>query len=213
MSPRDDAKARLLATVQGSPSPTRTDVQRRDRVSILGAVVAAALVFAMIGGVKVGARPPALILFSGVVWCVIAGGATALALPRGRSMLGAPRGLLLAGALAVAPLLALTWLCLPFREGVGPGPHIYVRDAVCFAVTLALAAGPLVLFLRLRGDGDPVRPALTGAALGAAAGAWGATLIDLHCEHADLMHVLLGHIAPVMLVAVLGAAWMARRGR
>jgi hypothetical protein len=45
---------------------------------------------------------------------------------------------------------------------------------------------------------------VTGAALGVAAGAWGAVLIDLHCEMTDPLHVLLGHMLPVVLLAITG---------
>jgi hypothetical protein len=37
------------------------------------------------------------------------------------------------------------------------------------------------------------------------AGAWASVLIDLHCECADLLHVTLGHVLPVAVLAAVGA--------
>jgi hypothetical protein len=202
-----DQKARLLDAVRRVPSPARAAVDRSSRTRFAGAVVVAALVFVAIGGMRVGSRPAPLIVASGAVWGIIAVGATALALWRGRSMLGAPRAWLLGGAAAVVPLLAMSWVCLPFPAVVESAPHAFGHDAVCFVLTLALAAAPLFVLVRGRVEGDPVRPAWTGAALGAAAGAWGAALIDLHCDRIDLVHVLLGHVAPVLVLTAVGALW------
>jgi hypothetical protein len=40
--------------------------------------------------------------------------------------------------------------------------------------------------------------------MGAAAGAWGAVTIELHCGHAAPDHVLAGHLLPVALITLLG---------
>ena len=60
--------------------------------------------------------------------------------------------------------------------------------------------------LRLRAAGsDPVAPRLTGAAIGAAAGAWGALCIELRCEPRLASSTsLLGHVMPVALLALVG---------
>ena len=41
--------------------------------------------------------------------------------------------------------------------------------------------------------------------MGAAAGAWGGVMIDLHCEIAHEMHVALAHVLPVVVLAAVGA--------
>ena len=207
MSTPQERKARVLDAVRRVPSPTRREVRRGDLGILLAAVVASLVVFAAVGGIRVGSRPLPLIVGSGAAWGAIAAAVTALALFRGHSMLGAPRAWLLGGALAIAPLLALTWACLPVPSGDAATPHAFGPDAVCFAVTIALAAGPLYALVRARSEGDPVRPVWTGAALGAASGAWGAVLIDLHCDRVDVAHVLLGHVAPVLLLTAVGAVW------
>ncbi len=132
--------------------------------------------------------------------------ATYLALRRGRTMLGIGVPWLIVSSLLVVPLLGASWFCVPWR-GVPTAPHSFVDDSVCFVLTLLLTAGPLVAFVGLRREGDPVHPGLTGAVMGVAAGAWGATLIDLHCENIGGAHVIVGHIIPSVAALFVGAAW------
>jgi hypothetical protein len=162
------------------------------------------LVFVVAGGPHASQRPVSLVVTAAAAWAAIATVATGLALRRGRSMLGPRRAWLLAAAIAVPLLLGLTWFGLPSPLVWASVPHGYPIDVRCFAVTLALAVGPFLAFVRLRREGDPVHPGVTGAALGVAAGAWGAVLIDLHCEMTDPLHVLLGHMLPVVLLAITG---------
>ena len=75
---------------------------------------------------------------------------------------------------------------------------------VCVVFTLLCALGPLVAFAVVRRRSDPVAPRLTGAAIGAASGAWGALAIELHCSHASPEHVVLAHLLPVVLLTLVG---------
>jgi hypothetical protein len=205
MSAAEDKKARLLEALRREPSPVRAQVQRRDAL-LLG--LAAPLVVAVLllaSGVHIGVRPTGLVAVSMAAWGALALVATSVALGRGRSMLGPPRSWLLAAAVGVAPLLAITWFLLPWSAVTAFVPHSLTADVSCFVMTGILATAPLFVFLRVRREGDPLHPALTGAAAGAAAGAWGATLIDLHCEHVDPQHILLGHVAPTLVLAAIGA--------
>ena len=58
--------------------------------------------------------------------------------------------------------------------------------------------------MRLRRD--PLSPRLAGAAMGAVAGAWGAVVHFPFCECTSPLHMALGHVLPVVLLAALGAA-------
>ena len=78
-------------------------------------------------------------------------------------------------------------------------PHI-----VCLTATPLFAAGPLIAFALIRRSSDPVAPRLTGAALGTAAGAWAALAIELHCARGAIHHVLIGHVLPVVALALIG---------
>jgi hypothetical protein len=96
-------------------------------------------------------------------------------------------------------------------------PWPLAGSARCALATLAMGAVPFAVALMGRRGSDPTHPRAAGAALGVVAGAWAAVLIDLHCEHADGMHVALGHVGPVVILAlvglVVGGGWLAVRGR
>jgi hypothetical protein len=202
-------KAELLAQVQAEPSPARAAVQQGDRRLVLVGTLLSLVALGVVG-VHLVRRPHALVCASGLSWAAVAALTTALVLYRGPWMLGAPRRWLLSSAVLVVPVLAAIWFSLPWGEITTPASNPLLYDGICFAVTLLLSAGPLYVLFRLRQDGDPLHPALTGASLGAAAGAWGVTLMDLHCEHVDPRHMLLGHFAPVVAL-IAGAALIARR--
>lgn len=51
---------------------------------------------------------------------------------------------------------------------------------------------------------DPIHPRLTRAALGAAAGAWGSWAMGLHCPYTEFGHVILGHLLPTGVLALVG---------
>jgi hypothetical protein len=152
------------------------------------------------GGVQPGPRSPTLVALSALGWSAVAALSTWAGFTRARGMLGLPTRWLVAVAGAVVPALFL--FAQPFLEPafvrVSSGAHL-----VCFALTLAFSGVPLALMVTLQKNTDPVHPVATGATLGAAAGAWGAVLIDLHCPIASASHVLLGHVAPAA-VCVLG---------
>lgn len=112
---------------------------------------------------------------------------------------------LVVATLTPAALLA-TWLVAALTWPQTLYDHATVGDhIVCVVFTLLLAVGPLVAFAIVRRRSDPVAPRLTGAAIGAASGAWGALGIELHCSHASPGHILLGHVLPVAFLTVVGA--------
>jgi hypothetical protein len=90
-------------------------------------------------------------------------------------------------------------------DGSGAGAHL-----ACIAGTAAFALGPLAAFLAARQGSDPVSPGLTGAAIAAAAGSWGALGIALHCRYTSPLHVFIGHVLPVALLALVGMVLGAR---
>jgi hypothetical protein len=77
-------------------------------------------------------------------------------------------------------------------------------SAVCALFTVAFATGPLAAFFFASRLSEPVAPRAAGAALGAAAGAWGALGIELYCVRATPSHVLTGHVVPVALLILVG---------
>jgi hypothetical protein len=131
----------------------------------------------------------------------LAAGSTWLALPPRRSMLPPPAGRLLVVALGV-PLVVGAWLIAWHTAYDDAFTRLGVR---CFAFTVAAAPWPFVVLRSLAPRFDPVRPRLTGAALGAAAGAWAAVVVEFWCPLADPSHVLIGHALPLLVLAAAGA--------
>jgi hypothetical protein len=127
--------------------------------------------------------------------------ATRLALPPARSMLGPPTARLLAIAVGV-PVVVGAWLL---------GWHAFYDDPnvrigyLCFSLTLAAAPWPFVALVFASHRRDPRHPGLSGAALGAAAGAWAAVVVEVWCPLAEPRHVLIGHVAPLLALCALGA--------
>lgn len=211
-----DLRARVLAEVARTPSPTRAVHHRRVTwTAALGAIAVLAS-FLATGGANRGARPVEMIAFTAGLGAVAASVVTHLASGRGGSMLGRPRPLLLAAVVIAAPLLALVVLGAtmiwpePAAQHVAGGAHLS-----CGALSLLQGAIPLAVLLAPRRGTDPVHPVLAGAALGMTAGAWAAVLAALRCTKAAAVHGLVAHVGPALILTALGAAlgWLLLRVR
>jgi hypothetical protein len=201
-----DLRARVLDATRGDPAPTRESGQRRRTLTLALGFAAAVVVGGFLGRPDVAPRPVAYFAFVLAAWACVAALATWTAVSRGRSMLGRPTPHRLAVALltptaliAVALLGNLVW-----PETLDDGSGL-VAHSLCAGWVTLFAVGPLVAFAIVGRRADPVAPATGGAALGAAAGAWGALGIDIFCSRAAPTHVFFGHVLPVVLLAGLGA--------
>jgi hypothetical protein len=206
--PPAELRDRVLAAVRREPVASIPEGARgRAAVILRGFVVAGAItVAAAIHGSEARThRPLACILSLELLWLSLAVAATWAGVDRGRSMLGRPRVWRIAVASLTPAALLAAWLPVAFAwpqtlvETSGLHAHF-----VCVAMTMVLAAGPLVAFARLRRRSDPVSPRLTGAAIGAAAGAWGDAAHVLVCGYTAPEHIVVGHILPVVLLTLVG---------
>jgi hypothetical protein len=210
--PSDELKARILAAAHQTAAPIRRTV--RTRVVLLLSVVALVIfgAFHAEGGIHWSGRPPYFIIGTGIGWAVIAFVASWLGARRGRSMVGRPSSLLWTAAVGT-PVLLFVWSLL--WNFLYPETFHVCADRiglVCLDLTLTIASLPLLALVVWRSRGDPVHPGATGAALGAAMGAWAALTITLSCECTNPAHVLLGHVFPVVLLVAAGFAmgrWVA----
>ena len=200
-----ELRARVLAQAGEQPAPTRAQVSRQRGVAaVLVLLVTLALFFAW-GGVRSSPRPDKLVLETALGSAILAVGIALAALGRGRSMLGRSRGWLWAVVVA-APLALFAWRVLASSQYPGMMVQWAERPGWrCFAFSCALAVAPLLTVLWLRRGSEPVHPYLTAAAFGAAAGAGAWVLVDMWCPVAYVPHLLLGHVAPLLLLSVLGA--------
>lgn len=203
-------KLRVLGAARNQPFAVRPDPVR---TALLNAALVALAVAGMslplfiAGGPAHASGRPAQIgawIVAGTALLAIA--ATAVALPPARSMLSRPRGYLLAVMIGV-PLLVGLWIAFWHPSYADP----FVRTGLrCFALTALTAPWPFAALVSLRRRPDFVQPMFTGGALGAAAGAWSAAMVELWCPLADAGHVAVGHVAPLVLL-VLGGALAGRR--
>lgn len=203
----DDARARVLAQVARTPSRTRRQERWRSFASLaLAVTVTAALLFG-IGGVDLGARPPALVMFTSTAALLVA-----MALSRAtsrsgaRSMLGPRPAVLVTAVLAAMPLLGvLSLVAAALWPSSMDEPVPGHGDMTCATLTLVEALAPLMVLVVPRRRSEPRWPTLTGAALGATAGAWSATMAFVRCPHMAMMHGIVAHATPVLVTAAAGA--------
>ena len=79
-------------------------------------------------------------------------------------------------------------------------------SAMSLGVSLAIATLPFLTLMSARQYASPAHPVTAGAALGATAGAWSGVLVSLWCPVPHPLHVLVGHVLPVVLLSALGGA-------
>jgi hypothetical protein len=207
--PPSHLRDRVLEAVKREPVPTRdAGDRRRTRAVVIGFGV---LLLTTILIARSHGRPTGYIVAVTLAWTPVAALATWAGVSRGRSMLGRPAPWL-AAVVALTPValmvawtgIALAWPAM-LHDSAGPGQHL-----ICNVMTLLLSIGPLLAFGRLWRRGEPVNPRLKGAAIGTAAAAWGAVSLHLICAFTRPFHILVGHVAPVLLVAAIGALLTAR---
>jgi len=200
-----DLKHRILAAAASEPSRTRRQRVVGSAIRAVSALAGPLLLFTLVGGARLGPRPLGLVATTALGTSIIAAWALFAAFGRGPSMLGRTRGRLL-GTAVVVPVAFLIWK-VAASSGV---PHMLdpwpARPGLrCFAVTALFAAWPLVALGWERWGSDPVHPRALGLALGVGVGAAAAVLVDLWCPVGHVPHLLTGHVAPMLLLAGLGA--------
>ncbi len=230
-----DLRSRVLAAVRREPAPSRP-VEARRRATLVALGFAAAGVIAIIrrifdannpraahlwrvvaeGGVPTQDRPLGFAVTLELVWLLVAVVATWAGISRGRSMLGRSSTSKIAVAAVTPVALVVTWLVvavlwlkdvlpLAWLEVMDDAPPLQFHTS-CALASAAYAVGPLFAFFAMRLRRDPLSPRLAGAAMGAVAGAWGAVVHFPFCECTSPLHMALGHVLPVVLLAALGAA-------
>lgn len=202
-----DLKSRILAAVRAEPAPVRRATLLRNALLLAaGGAVALAIFFLYCDGMHVYARPTLLVVLTSSGWFLAAAVAMRISFARGRSMLGRPTAWLVALVVG-APLLLLAWkvaVTAPFGAQMMACWEGRLGNR-CLGMDLGIGIVLLAAFTAARRRSDPLRPGITGAALGTAAGIAAGVLVDLWCPVADVAHLLRGHILPLVLLAALGA--------
>ncbi len=206
--PPAELRARVLDAARRSPVPAAPSGRHAQRLVLARgfAIALAICIAAAIRGSEARTpRPLGCILSLELLWVSLAVAATWAGVNRGTSMLGRRPALRFAVAALTPAAMLAAWLPVAFawpqtlHDTSGLRSHV-----ICIVMTMTLAAGPLIAFIRLRRASDPVSPRVTGAAIGAAAGAWGDAAHVLICGYTAPAHILIGHILPIALLTGMG---------
>jgi len=142
--------------------------------------------------------------------CVV----TLIAMWRGRNGLGSgARSLYLASAL-VAPLYAALVLVSPVHmhadEAALSDATISRWGLRCLLISAIVGLLVLTTFTVALRRSIPTANGLRGAAIGTAAGAWAGLSVFIFCPSGDLLHILVGHILPIVAFTLLGVVSIPR---
>jgi hypothetical protein len=200
--PSKSLRSRVLESAASAPSMTRRQGRLLAIALSAASIALAMIVFESIGGLAHSAgRAHALTLLIATGSIALSGVLTWAVLSRGRSsMARAPLALGLA-ALAT-PLVVFLWMQLFSGTYAEPFQRVGYR---CLSYCLVMSALPMASFMVLKRGVEPRMPAVLGAAVGAACSAWGGSLIDLWCPLTNAPHVLVGHVAPIVIAILIGA--------
>ncbi len=205
-------KARVLRAAALEAAPTRPVTRARVfLVAITGVVIALAIFSGWMGGVHFGdarhgvpERSPLFVAGTFLGWTAIAATATWLAFTR-PTMLGRRRAWLLS-LCVLTPAALFAWMLLCHLQMPTALAWVPARPGLkCLSFTIAMAAFPLVALAYVGRERNPRAAASGGAARGVAIGALAGSLVDLWCPITGPAHVLVGHIAPLVVLALLGA--------
>jgi hypothetical protein len=206
-----ELKARVLDAARAAPSATRTASLAFSWLVLPSSIIVAAALFFAFDGVNHGEGRPLWFYFaSSIGWAAVAALSMWGALMRGGSAIGRPRAWLLSVTVGTpAVLFAMMFgFAVVHPEVTALNPERL--GLKCLGLTVAAAAFPLLALALVRRGSDPVHPIATGAALGAACGASAGVMVEMWCPVAAPRHVLVGHVAPMIIMALVGAALGAR---
>jgi hypothetical protein len=197
----DPTREQLIQAVARMHSPTRRQVRTHAAVSYSVAIAWMCGVFAIVNTLAHNATRPTLLTAAlSLGLCVLAATATAAVLARGASPVGRSP-ITLAAITGLVPFAVLGWLAI-FQPTEAPAS--VPAGWRCHAFTLVLGAALLLAMAIANRRSDPIHATWLGAAFGAVAGAWAAVFVAAWCPLFDVPHVLLGHVAPILVLAASG---------
>lgn len=140
---------------------------------------------------------------------------TLFALWQARGGLGIAATWLISIAALVVPVYAALTVLQPLHSGAADdvaltGVAISPWGWRCIFIATVVSASTLAIFAVALRRAVPAAGSLRGAALGAAAGAWGGLAVFAFCPSGGLQHLLVGHVLPIALFTILGSLTLAR---
>jgi hypothetical protein len=202
MTPSSSLRDKVLADAASNRARTRSQGRRRAALFFAVAALAGLPLFFVWGGVShSAARPMSLTIGIAAGALLLAVACGVVAFWRGKSAVGRPGSALVMITL-LAPIATYAWLVSWHARYAEPASRLGLR---CLALTLVSGAPVLIAALYLRKRTVATNPVASGAAFGAAAGAFGSVTTDLWCPLTNSAHVLLGHAFPIVVLAMAGA--------
>jgi hypothetical protein len=202
MTPSSSLREKVLADAAAHKARTRTEGRRRAvLIYTIAALLGLPLFFAWGGIDHSSGRPLALTVGIAAGGLLLAVACASVAFLRGKSLVGRPL-FALAAVSFLAPVVTYVWLVSWHTRYVEPFSRLGLR---CLTLTLVSGAPLLLAAVYVRKRTMTVHPIAAGAALGAAAGAFGGISTELWCPLTNSPHVLLGHAFPIVLLAIVGA--------
>lgn len=216
-TPSERLYARVRSAVESTPaSTTRT----RTRIFVALAVVPVLTTLVVLlasqwvygqpaAGLDIDVVSPSAAVTILALLAGLALASTSFALLQGRGGLGIAATWLVSIAALVAPVYAALTVLQPLHSGAADsvaltGVPISPWGLRCiFIATVVSASTMAILAVALR-RAVAVATRLRGAALGAAAGAWGGLAVFAFCPSGELQHLLVGHVLPIALFTLVG---------
>lgn len=135
---------------------------------------------------------------------------TLFALRQGRGGLGIGSMWLVSVAALVVPVYAALTVLRPLHSGAADdvaltGVAISPWGFRCLFIATVVSASALAIFAGALRRAVAVASGLRGAALGAAAGAWGGLAVFVFCPSGESQHLLVGHVLPIALFTLIGS--------
>jgi hypothetical protein len=207
------AKPPALRIPELVPSPDRAVARKRRLLALLGSFAWLAVHFAVFGvRSDLGQLPPLYTVAQILLPFTVGALALIVALGSGRLGLGMSVGLVSALAILGPALFALIAVGAPLPSEL-PASATLVGILICFDITLAWAAVPLLFAALALGGAFPSAALWRSALVGAGAGLFAGAMMNLHCQNAAPFHMVLGHGLPVVLATLAGALLLTLRTR
>jgi hypothetical protein len=209
--------ARVRSAVERTPAPTtRTRTRIRAAFAIVPALTTLVVLIASewvygqpTAGLEIDVASPGAVVTVLALLAALALAATLFALSQGRRGLGIAATWLVSIAALVAPCYAALTVLRPLHSGAADdvaltGVPISPWGWRCIFIATIVGTSTMASFAAALRRAVAVASGLRGAALGAAAGAWGGLAVFVFCPSGEMQHLLVGHVVPIAVFTLLG---------
>jgi hypothetical protein len=213
--PSDALRRRILAGIAATDtSKTRTRTRVAIALAAVTVVAVIVVVFAseivygrLAAGLGVNAGEVSRLEWTLLLLAALTLASTFVAVSRGRRGFGPSAAVLAIGVALVAPVYALLTAVQPIHmnDAAIAGVTISPWGARCALIAGVIGITAMASFTAALRRAVPVASGLRGVAVGAAAGAWAGLAVFMFCPSGDPQHLIVGHLAPIVVLTLMGA--------